>query len=87
MKNYIIFIINLIIWSYTAIISYNHINGGDGENLLFYSGISIGLLIAINLVYISKKVSIKEMIFILINIILFILVTYLSLVFIQLDVR
>ncbi|MDR6157115.1 hypothetical protein QF023_000631 [Chryseobacterium sp. SLBN-27] len=87
MKNYIIFIINLIIWSYTAIICYNHINGGDGENLLFYSGISIGLLIAINLVYIAKKVSIKEIIFILINIILFILVTYLSLVFIQLDVR
>lgn len=87
MKNYIIFIINLLIWSYTAIICYNHINGGDGENLLFYSGISIGLLSAINLVYIAKKVSVKEMIFILINIISFILVTYLSLVFIQLDVR
>lgn len=87
MKNYIILIITLLIWSYTAIICYTHINVGDGENLLFYSGISIGLLLAINLIYIGRKVSVQEVLFILVNIILLIVITYLSLIFMQLDVR
>ncbi len=87
MKNYILPLINSIIWIFTLIICYVHINIGDGENLLLYSGISIGLLLAINLTYVEKKLFFKEIIFILINIILTILISYLTLVFIQLDVR
>ncbi len=87
MKNYIILLINLLIWIYTIIICYVHINIGDGENLLLYSGISIGSLLAINLAYIERKICLKEIIFILINIILIVLISYLTLIFIQLGVR
>lgn len=87
MKNYILPLVNSVVWIYTLIICYVYINIGDGENLLLYSGISIGLLLAVNLAYIEKKLFLKEIIFILINIILTILMCYLTLVFIQLDVR
>lgn len=87
MKIYILSLTNFIIWIYTIIVCYTHVNGGYENNLLLYSGISIGLLLAINLAYITRKIFLKEIIFILINIILVILISYLTLVFIQLDVR
>lgn len=87
MKNYVLPLVNSVVWIYTLIICYVYINIGDGENLLLYSGISIGLLLAINLAYIEKKLFLRQIIFILINVILTILISYLALVFIQLDVR
>lgn len=87
MKKYIILLINVLIWIYTLIICYVDVSLGGGGNFLLYSGISIGLLLAINLAYLERKIFLKEIIFILINIIFIILISYLTLVFIQLDVR
>lgn len=86
MKKNTVILTNILIWVYVIVICYTHINGGNGE-LLLYSGIAVGLLLAINIAYIERNISLLEIIFILINLILTGLVSYLSLVFIQLDVR
>ncbi|SHF62741.1 hypothetical protein SAMN05443633_105174 [Chryseobacterium arachidis] len=86
-KNRINFIINILIWLYTIIIAYIFINGGYEKNILLFSGISIGSLLTVNLVYLKKKLFFKEIISIIVNIISIILIIYLTSVFIQLDVR
>ncbi len=86
MKNYNAPLINILIWLYVGLMCYLTIYGFN-ENADLYLGIAIGLLLSVNIVYIDKEINKKEIIFLLMNIGLLVICSYLLIVFNQLDVR
>lgn len=80
-------IYNVLIYIYSTIVCYSNIKGLNESTTLLFSGISIGLLMSINIAYIQEKLRVIEIILMFINFVFIALTTYLSFVFIQLDVR